>query len=459
MPESNRHFITGISAKIMLIIFFAAPFLVTVPTAEAIPAFSKKYEAACSLCHDSWPRLNAQGTIFKLNGYQLPDSEDGGETAKQSPEENLFLDIGPANPPLSLLLEGGIVLIQPSSGPEGEQEDKFFCCVEGNVLTLEAGGTVAPNIGFWGSMLNGIAKEAYIRFVNIFGPGYMSVDLGAMRILDHDVAGTGRDFFGTPLVAIYGSPHYPNPVFTEKTTAIYNDTGIRFYGRPNYGRFTYEVGVFTGSHITFESEDDADLAYTLMGRADIGNIAASLRYWTNKSGNSNHTMVNKVDNTYFHFNDWSTDQIILSARYTNTHFSLDFTFDKASFSIGEQTVEIYGDNGAIDTTASPFSVDRMSFSVGAIWFVNKWFETGVTYGLSQYDEYTQTINGVATQVEAMDIGLFQLRTSIIPAANMKVNLEVHIDTSGSSARQDREKNDGSLFDAQNKLLLQWELSI
>ena len=109
-------------------IAIATAMILAVPvSADAIPAFSKKYEAPCSMCHNSWPRLNDMGVKFKINGYQLPDSEDGGKRAKISPSEDLFLDIGSANPPVSVRLEGGLGLLQPSSGPDtGGLAGRFY---------------------------------------------------------------------------------------------------------------------------------------------------------------------------------------------------------------------------------------------------------------------------------------------------------------------------------------------
>ncbi|HHS82539.1 MAG TPA: hypothetical protein ENJ68_03370, partial [Devosia sp.] len=57
-------------------------FLVQIGDANAIPAFARKYQANCALCHTSEPRLTVFGQQFKENGYQMPGSADGGETAK-----------------------------------------------------------------------------------------------------------------------------------------------------------------------------------------------------------------------------------------------------------------------------------------------------------------------------------------------------------------------------------------
>jgi hypothetical protein len=45
-------------------------------TANAFPAFARKYGLRCSACHESWPMLNYFGQKFKDNGYQLMNDRD-----------------------------------------------------------------------------------------------------------------------------------------------------------------------------------------------------------------------------------------------------------------------------------------------------------------------------------------------------------------------------------------------
>lgn len=45
-------------------------------TASAIPSFSRKYETSCLTCHTVYPKLNAFGEAFRMNGYQFPQDEE-----------------------------------------------------------------------------------------------------------------------------------------------------------------------------------------------------------------------------------------------------------------------------------------------------------------------------------------------------------------------------------------------
>jgi len=55
-------------------------------SAEAVPAFARKYHTSCQTCHIVFPKLNAFGEAFRLRGYRLP-----GETEEQIKEPPVSL--------------------------------------------------------------------------------------------------------------------------------------------------------------------------------------------------------------------------------------------------------------------------------------------------------------------------------------------------------------------------------
>ena len=58
----------------------------SVPAAQAeVPAYSRKLNLACTLCHSAWPLLNKFGRTFKENGYRL-DREPPKADAEESPD-------------------------------------------------------------------------------------------------------------------------------------------------------------------------------------------------------------------------------------------------------------------------------------------------------------------------------------------------------------------------------------
>jgi hypothetical protein len=48
----------------------ASALLARASPSEAIPAFSRKYNVRCSMCHTVPPKLNVTGLKFLLNGYR-----------------------------------------------------------------------------------------------------------------------------------------------------------------------------------------------------------------------------------------------------------------------------------------------------------------------------------------------------------------------------------------------------
>src|ERR1700746_850371 len=57
-------------------LIFAAVVLICSPSANALPAFARKYGLRCCACHESWPILNYFGQKYKNNGYQLMNDRD-----------------------------------------------------------------------------------------------------------------------------------------------------------------------------------------------------------------------------------------------------------------------------------------------------------------------------------------------------------------------------------------------
>ena len=63
--------------KLRVLVVAAAVLAVLLPgKANAIPAFARKYNVACSTCHEAWPKLNDFGELFRDNGYQMLRGKD-----------------------------------------------------------------------------------------------------------------------------------------------------------------------------------------------------------------------------------------------------------------------------------------------------------------------------------------------------------------------------------------------
>ncbi len=83
-----------------LIVLASVVFLGGTFTADAVPAYARKHQVACSLCHSAWPLLNSTGRTFKEDGYRFVGEPSVGEVAL---EDRLALAL---NLPMSFRVQG-----------------------------------------------------------------------------------------------------------------------------------------------------------------------------------------------------------------------------------------------------------------------------------------------------------------------------------------------------------------
>jgi hypothetical protein len=78
IPAPNQRRWTFLDRLLLLALFLglAAP-------ASAFPIFARKYQTSCVTCHTVYPKLNAFGVAFRLNGYRMPKETE--ELIKQKP--------------------------------------------------------------------------------------------------------------------------------------------------------------------------------------------------------------------------------------------------------------------------------------------------------------------------------------------------------------------------------------
>ena len=446
---------------------FCALFLYS-QKAEAIPAFAKKYSAPCTLCHSNWPKLNVVGARFKLNGYQLEGSRDGADVGKLTPSFDLHLDTGKANVPVSLRLDGGLSIFQAKSGPAGGQANNFPCCADGNRGRLYAAGTVDQDAGYFFSYKFGDTQieQGFIRFANIFGPGYAGVDLGAIRTADSDAVSPNREWFGSANPANFGTSNVGGR--DQGMASGYTDTGARFFGNPDNGPFSYDVVVATGTRQTGSAVNSRGSAYGLMGRIDTGGFAGSFRYWGNKSGellmrksagassfspllgqtasSAVTTDINlSADRTS---PDEKTQDYIFSFSYNAEKWQTELVYNWNDFSLDQRT---RGSN-----TYSRETVRRTGASLSWIYNFSSRIVFGMRYGTSGVPEYKEVFNGVTSQVPSASASQYEFKLEALPVQNIKVSFQWTMDTSNEQARTDLS---GKVYDLQNKLFLLWDWAI
>ncbi|MBI3599143.1 MAG: hypothetical protein HY097_00665 [Nitrospinae bacterium] len=342
----------------------------TYKSSDALPAFARKHEVSCSLCHSTWPRLNDFGFKYLLNGYQMPDTEDGGEAGKIKVAEDLPLDSPSSFPPFTLRLEGIAYLSRTNHTPstssgtgENGQAGGLLSSGEmsGNII---GGGTLTKNTSYYLNIPQGsspdkvtgrITESLFLGFHNIAGRGMVNIKFGSLLNPDLDaVHGTRRIFYGkspVPLPMIWSAGNG-----TGRAGSY--DLGISLYGRPNFGPITYDFIISQGNGGESDNDNDDNLGYAGMVRGDFGPIAASARYFVNSQGFGGTAGSRKYRNEV---NEWTA-----GIRYSSHRFDIDFLYDTAAQS-------------DVSSTGSGTRRESSGFMLEGLLRISSSFEVGAVY--------------------------------------------------------------------------------
>jgi len=142
-----------VAAIFMLPIVAISMFLVDIGAAEAVPAFARKFQANCALCHTNVPRLAPFGQQFLANGYQFPGTTDGGDTAKiklDGAQGPVTLDT--LSNMMAVRLRGDIQKASfKNISPEMQSEgvDERWSVEMPKIVNFYFGGTVTKNISYF----------------------------------------------------------------------------------------------------------------------------------------------------------------------------------------------------------------------------------------------------------------------------------------------------------------------
>lgn len=130
-----------------------AMFMFDISDAEAIPAYARKYQSNCSLCHSNVPRLTPFGQKVLENGYQFPGTMDGDDAAK------IKLDGAQGAVTLDQLSNMMAVRLRAdiqkasfeniSDDMQGEGVDDRWSVEVPKIVNFFFGGTVTKNISYF----------------------------------------------------------------------------------------------------------------------------------------------------------------------------------------------------------------------------------------------------------------------------------------------------------------------
>jgi hypothetical protein len=251
----------------------AGAVLLIAPKASAIPAFARKYETSCQTCHTVFPKLNAFGIAFRLNGYRMPkETEDmvkekpislGAPAYKKLWPHAIWPGAIPSHVPLAVNIT--LADVNTSSlnedGTTTKVSNDFQFPQEANIF---AGGTLGDHVSFFGEFTFGqepdgsISTElehAHIAFDSPFG----TENLFHFRIgkFTPNVADIFQEMWITTDAAIDSVFNY-NPIGLHGGTGLGADEvtptpisfpvlvqGIEVYGIVKH-RLLYTAGVANG---------------------------------------------------------------------------------------------------------------------------------------------------------------------------------------------------------------------
>lgn len=267
---------------------------------HALPAFARKYNVQCAICHTRPPRLNSYGERFLENGYQLPGTEQGGRLGKKTLSALTLDDITNY---LAIRLKGHVLRHVDfdregsGGGVQGKAKDKTeFAFPE--IGSFMVAGTLFSNIGIFVEVetdldqddtglergfftLNNIGKYdwGHLRVGRIDPSAFWSYPTARQQLMVVGGEIDEQEDFSFPTInRIALSPAAFAAKFSglferDGTSilpyqpALYNgvsEVGLDLYGRPFGDWVLYQVGILNGANEDFGDSNHSKDWYVMM---------------------------------------------------------------------------------------------------------------------------------------------------------------------------------------------------
>jgi len=257
--------------------------LVMVPSGNAIPAFSRKYQTSCTTCHNNYPELNDFGLAFKKNGFKFPKDDEifvkqepvmlGSKAQKEAFPGAVYPGEIPGTIPIAFRYEGNFVWNAEQPPPVVTtgyvpRTDLFVP----NTFTIISAGSFGPNFSFWidddisagGSGANGGLGDAYLKYNDLghifhlptnalnvrFGQFELDLPFTQARtpyLTGYDIFSEGTMAQGPACggsVTVCGTTNNPFVLGLPQR-------GIEFGGSPNNGNFVWSVAYVDGTNSAY----------------------------------------------------------------------------------------------------------------------------------------------------------------------------------------------------------------
>jgi hypothetical protein len=249
------------------------------PDANAIPAFSRKYQTSCSTCHNNYPELNDFGEAFKKNGFKFPKDDEsfvkdppvllGAKAQKEAFPKALYPGEIPGAIPIAFRYSGVAAYNskQPTSVGFLPRTDLFAP----NTFTIIAAGSFGPTLSFW--IDNDISAGGFNNAAGL-GDGYLKVnDLGHYIGLPKDTLNLrmGQFELDLPITQARTINLSPYDIYSQASIAGVLGTtnnpfqfgipqrGIEIGGYPNDGNFSWSLAFVNGSNNTSAMRNSKDV--------------------------------------------------------------------------------------------------------------------------------------------------------------------------------------------------------
>lgn len=180
---------------IMLLLLSGLVLLVLPAELFAMPTFSRRYHTSCATCHQAFPRLNAVGESFRLNGYRfvdddlyqkVPPVELGDKAYKRLWPRALWPSGVPSTSPLSIIsrmmAEGDLDRTRKSAVTLLLPEEVEFVWVAnlGDDISLY-GDVIFLQKDFGGADVESWATlKSWIQFQGLVGENWMNLRVGTV---------------------------------------------------------------------------------------------------------------------------------------------------------------------------------------------------------------------------------------------------------------------------------------
>lgn len=449
--------------------------------AFGIPAFARKYKTSCATCHEGFPRLNAVGDAFRLNGYKFADDdvyikdepvEMGDEAYKRVWPKAIWPSDIPGLPPIAIIFKS---VLEIDTGGEKQARTEFKFPSEAKIMAAGALGDTLSflvEIGFdrsgggghgghgTASTETGVDIQGWLQIEDIIGPENMfnlRVGTVGMHEMGLFIARNHNRLSVNPY--LYASWSMPTPTHHFHEAVGLTEYGSSYTGNPftlhaqpgieinGFGRtWRYAVGVVNGNGSNIgdnNSEKDMyfQFAYKIGGLGFDGSGAKD----DGKLADSESWRDNSI--IFSSFGYFGTNQVKISGTVDggdphdeddDRTFIEDDEFCRIGFGIQGKYNDlavrggyVYGSNKRPFGAMTPDAVPSHSWFFEAEYFVYPWLIPYVRYEALQLE--------LPTGVDGIDPT--QDRDRVIVGAKFLIRANVSVTVEGRFHLRDERKGE------------------